>query len=104
MLLKTQSGNQLEFTQGDDVTLQLFVTDDLGNPVNLTGATLSTKIMGANIVGPVIFPNSQHTLANQTNNPGQFALALGNGGADTTCKTNSYHGCNSRGFYNVSRE
>lgn len=84
MLLQSQSGNPLEFTQGDDVTLQLLATDDLGNPINLTGASLSTQVMGANIVGPVTFPNAQHTLANQTTNPGQFALALGNAGADST--------------------
>jgi hypothetical protein len=84
MLLASQSGNPLEFTQGDDVTLQLLATDDQGNPINLTGASLSTQIMGPNVVGPVTFPNGQHTLANQTTNPGQFALALGNAGADTT--------------------
>jgi hypothetical protein len=84
MLLMSQNGLPIDFTQGDDVTLQLLATDDSGNPVNLTGASLSTQILGANGQGPVTFANSQHTLANQTTNPGQFALALGNSGADTT--------------------
>lgn len=84
MLLASQSGNALEFTQGDDITLQLIATDDQNNPINLTGAALSTQVLGPNGDGVVTFPNGQHTLANQSTNPGQFALALGNAGADTT--------------------
>lgn len=84
MLLAAQNALPIEFTQGDDLTLQLIATDDAGNPVNLTGATLSTQILGANGVGPVTFPNSQHTIANQSTNRGQFALALASAGADTT--------------------
>lgn len=83
MLLASQSGLPLEFTQGDNVVLQLIATDDQGNPQNLTGASLSTTILGPNGVGPVTFPNGQHTIANQTTNKGQFSLALGNAGADS---------------------
>lgn len=78
MLLVAQNNLPIEFTQGDNVTLQLLATDDQGNPQNLTGASLSTQILGANIVGPVVFPNSQHTLGNQSTNPGTFSLALAN--------------------------
>jgi hypothetical protein len=76
MLLTTPGNNQLSFTQGDTPTLTLIATDDQGNPQNLTGATISTQINGANGVGPVVFGNGQHTLANQSTNPGQFTLAL----------------------------
>jgi hypothetical protein len=84
MLLTTPTGTQVEFTQGDDVTLTFLATDDLGNPQNLTGASLSTQVLGVNIVGPIVFPNSQHTLLNQSTNTGQFTLAFANAGADTT--------------------
>lgn len=84
MLLKSQDNLPLDFTQGDDVTLELLATDDQNNPIDLTGASLSTQILGANGQGPVTFPNSQHTLADQITNPGQFSLALANAGADTT--------------------
>jgi len=84
MLLASQNNLPLDFTQGDDVTLNLIATDDQGNPQNLTGASLSTQILGPNGSGPVTFPNSQHTIANQTTNLGQFSLALGNSGADTS--------------------
>ena len=78
MLLNSQNNLPIEFTQGDTVVLYLLATDDQGNPVSLAGATLSTQILGANGVGPVVFGNGQHTLANQTTNPGQFSLALAN--------------------------
>lgn len=84
MLLTTPNNLPVEFTQGDDITLTLIATDDAGNPQVLTGASLSTQILGANTVGPISFPNSQHTLANQTTSPGQFTLLLANAGADTT--------------------
>ena len=76
MLLNTQNALPTDFTQGDNVVLSLIATDDFGNPVNLTGGTLSTMILGANGVGPVTFPNSQHTLGNQSTNPGTFTLTL----------------------------
>lgn len=79
MLLQIPSGNPpLEFTQGDNIAITLIATDDLGNPQVLTGASLSSQILGVNNVGPVVFGNSQHTLANQTSNPGQFTLTLAN--------------------------
>jgi hypothetical protein len=84
MQLATQNGKAIEFTQGDDVTLELIALDGDGNPVDLTGASLSTQVLGPNGAGVTTFPNSQHTLANQTTNRGQFALALGNVGEDTT--------------------
>lgn len=84
MILAAQNGLPIEFTQGDDVTLSLIATDDFGNPINLTGASLVTQILGPNGNGAIGFPNSQHTLANQTTNKGQFSLALANAGADTT--------------------
>jgi hypothetical protein len=76
MLLQNQSGGTVEFTQGDVVTLALLATNDQGVPVNLTGASLSTQILGPNDIGTVIFPNNQHTLGNQTSAPGTFTLAL----------------------------
>jgi hypothetical protein len=77
VLLVTQNGQPtLEFTQGDNASLLLQATDDLGNPQNLTGATFSTQILGANGVGPVTFGNSQHTINNAA--LGQFTLALAN--------------------------
>lgn len=75
-LLQATNLLPLDFTQGDTPTLVLIATDDQGNPQNLTGASLSTQIQGANSIGPVVFGNGQHTLANQTTNPGQFSLAL----------------------------
>jgi hypothetical protein len=83
MLLVSTNSNPIEFTQGDDVTLALTATDDQGNPQNLTGASFATEILGPNPAGPTTFPNGQHTLLNQTTNPGQFTLALANAGADT---------------------
>jgi hypothetical protein len=77
MLLQNQAiGEPIEFTQGDNVTLNLLATDDQNNPINLTGATFTTQIQGPNVVGPVSFPNNEHTLGNQTTNPGTFSLTL----------------------------
>lgn len=85
MLLASQDGKGIEFTQGDDVTLHLIATDDDGNPVDLTGATLATQVQGPNGAGVVTFPNAQHTIApDQVANRGKFDLALGNVGEDTT--------------------
>ena len=77
MLLNSQNNLPIAFTQGDDTTLELIVTDDQGSPVDLTGASLSTQILGPNGVGPVTFPNSQHTIdPDQLTNRGKFSLAL----------------------------
>jgi hypothetical protein len=66
----------IEFTQGDNVVLALLATDDLGNPQNLTGASLSSQIQGSNLAGVITFPNSQHALGNQVTAPGTFTLTL----------------------------
>lgn len=77
MLLNSQNNQKIEFTQGDVTTLLLIATDESGNPVDLTGASLSTQILGPNGVGPVTFPNSQHTIApDQVANRGKFTLDL----------------------------
>lgn len=77
MLLNTQDNLPVIFTQGDDTVLFLLATDDQGVPVDLTGASLSTQILGPNGAGPVVFPNSQHTIdPDQVANRGKFALAL----------------------------
>ncbi len=82
MQLLSQNPNQpLEFTQGDYIALALLATDDLGTPQNLTGATITTLILGPNGEGPVTFSNSQVTLGNQNTLPGTFVLTLG--AADT---------------------
>jgi hypothetical protein len=67
------------FTQGDATLLSFTATDDRGNPVDISLATFSTQIQGPNGVGPVTFPDGQHTIVNATE--GQFTLALGT--ADT---------------------
>ncbi len=74
MQLQTQNLQPIEFTQGDSPTLLLAIVDDDGVPVNLTGASFETQILGPNGVGPVVFPNGQHTITNAA--LGQFSLAL----------------------------
>lgn len=77
MQLQNQTpGQTIKFSQGDLTIIDLLAVDNSGNPVNLTGAILSTQILGPNGEGPVTFPNSQHTLGNQTTNPGTFMLTL----------------------------
>ncbi len=76
MPLNTQSGLPIEFTQGDTVSLYLIATDNNGDPVDLTDAVLTTQILGPNSVGPIIFPDAQHTIANQTTDKGKFQLDL----------------------------
>lgn len=73
-ILTTPNQLPLEFSQGDEVTLELAATDDYGNPINLTGASFSTQILGANGVGPVTFPNGQHSIVSAAS--GTFSLAL----------------------------
>lgn len=81
MHLNSQNALPIEFTQGDIISLPLIATDNQGNPVNLTGYNLQTQIQGPNSIGPITFPNSQHTIADQTTSRGKFALALAS--ADT---------------------
>lgn len=77
LLVNANPINQpIEFTQGEGITLTLLATDDQGNPVNLTGGTFSTQILGPNSVGPITFPDVQHQALNQNTNPGQFTLTL----------------------------
>lgn len=76
MQLLNQPNQVAEFTQGDTAVLELMAVNDQGNPVDLTGATLETAMLGSNIAGVVNFQNSQHTIANQSTNRGQFFLTL----------------------------
>lgn len=64
----------IQFTQGDNAILNLTATDGAGNPINLTGATFSTQILGANNLGTVTFPNSQHAIVSAP--AGTFTLTL----------------------------
>jgi hypothetical protein len=77
MQLQTINLQPYEFTQDDTALLELVAVDDSGNPIDITLATFSTQILGANGVGPVVFGNSQHTIINGP--LGQFALALATG-------------------------
>ena len=77
MQLQTINLQPYEFTQGDTAALELVAVDDSGNPINLTGASFSTQILGANGVGSVTFPNGQHSILNAS--LGQFTLALASG-------------------------
>ena len=69
----------IAFTQGDTATLQLTAQDGNGNPINISGATFTTYILGNEGI-VATFPNSQHSIVSASN--GQFTLALGTG--DTT--------------------
>lgn len=63
----------IQFTQGDNATLNLFVQNADGSPVNITGATLTTYMLGP--TGAVVpFGNTQHTVVNGP--LGNFQLAL----------------------------
>jgi hypothetical protein len=76
MLLQFQSGYDGNFTQGDNVVLMLQATDDNGNPINITGATFVSQILGPNspTPGPITFGNSQHAITNAVF--GMFTLTL----------------------------
>jgi hypothetical protein len=69
----------INITQGDYAVLNLTAQDGNGNPVNLTGATFSTQIVGTNGV-VVTFGNSQHAIVNAA--LGQYSLTLAQ--ADTS--------------------
>ncbi len=64
----------ITFTQGDNAILNLTAQDGNGNPINLTGASFSSQILGANGAGVVTFGNSQHTVIDVT--AGTFQLTL----------------------------
>lgn len=100
----------LIITQGDSVVFNLTATDGNGLPVDITGGVLTTYIRGPDGI-VVSFPNSQHSIKNQTTNKGQFTLTLATGdtsglavgpdrevitkivlGDDPTIGTTYYHG------------
>lgn len=63
----------LQFTQGDNVILNLSATDGNGNAINITGATFSTQILGA--AGAVqTFANAKHAIVSAP--LGTFTLTL----------------------------
>lgn len=64
----------LQFTQGDNAVLQLTAQDGNGNPVNLTGASFSTQVLGPNGSPIAVFPNGQHSIVSAPN--GTFTLTL----------------------------
>lgn len=66
-------GNPLSFTQGDTPILVLKAVDSDGDPVDITGATLTTYIKGPT-GSNVIIPNSQHTITDGLN--GEYEVAL----------------------------
>lgn len=67
----------IHFTQGDNAVLQLVAVDVNGDPVDLTGATFSSQIQGANGIGPITFANGQHAAnPDQVSFRGQFTLTL----------------------------
>lgn len=74
ILTGTGGLGMLSFTQGDQVTLSLTAQDSSGNPINLTSATFSTQMLGANGAGPVTFGNSKHAIVSAT--LGQFTITL----------------------------
>lgn len=66
----------LNFTQGDNAALKLTATDGDGNPVDLTGATLTSYIKGLNS-NVFTYPNGQHTIdPDQVANKGKYTLLL----------------------------
>lgn len=66
----------MQFSQGDNAILTLTAQDGNGNAINLTGATFSTQILGANgsTLPIAVFGNSQHTITNSAQ--GIFTLTL----------------------------
>jgi hypothetical protein len=63
----------IQFSQNDTATLVLTASDGNGNPINITGASFSTQILGPN--GAIaVFGNAKHTIVNAV--LGQFQLAL----------------------------
>lgn len=64
--------NEIKFTQGDAALIVLFAEDEFGEPLDLTGATIVTKIAGKNSVTE--FDNSKHTIV--TAAQGKYTLNL----------------------------
>lgn len=66
----------IKITQGDTASIQLTATDGNNRPIDLTGASFSTSVLGDNGVA-ISFPNAQHTAnPDQVLFKGQFTLAL----------------------------
>ena len=65
----------LAFTQGDNAVLNLTATDGNGNPINITGASFSTQILGPNGQSIATFNNSKHAVVSGP--AGTFTLTLG---------------------------
>lgn len=65
----------LAFTQGDNAVLNLTATDGNGNPINITGASFSTQMLGPNGSAIATFANGKHSITNAA--LGQFSLTLG---------------------------
>lgn len=71
----------IKITQGDDATLDLTAAVAGGARLDLTSASFSTTVLGAQGVA-LVYPNSQHTAdPDQVNNRGKFILSLAS--ADT---------------------
>lgn len=63
----------IQFTQGDTPTLNMTAQDGDGNPVDISGASFSTQILGP--TGALVtIPNSQHTIV--LGSAGTFQIAL----------------------------
>jgi hypothetical protein len=73
-MLLTSPNLPITFSQGDDAVLTLQAVDNQGNPVDITGASFSTQILGPNNTGAVTFPNGQHAITNAAQ--GLFELTL----------------------------
>jgi len=75
--LGTPTGQPVNFSQGDQVVLHFVATDGNGQPLNIWGATLTTKLKKADQT-ILDIPNSQHTILDQTNptTVGQFLVSL----------------------------
>lgn len=64
--------NEIQFTQGDAAIIALYAEDESGEPLDLTGATIVTKIAGKTLVSS--FDNSKHTIVDAAK--GEYTLNL----------------------------
>jgi hypothetical protein len=66
----------IKITQGDTAVLNFTATDGQGAPIDLTGASFTTTMVGLD--GAIVsFPNNQHVAnPDQVNFRGQFTLTL----------------------------
>jgi hypothetical protein len=68
------SNNLIQFSQGDTINLSLIAADGNGNPINITGASFQTQILGPNGQAIATFGNSQHSILSASG--GNFQLSL----------------------------